>query len=102
MNNGFYQLLAEGSPITHRYLAIATLDFPSVAAAGTQSLTVTIPGVSVGDIVTTSLPASVTNGLIFDARVSNPNEVTVRALNITAAPIDPAAAAFSILVTKIS
>lgn len=100
--NAFYNLLNEGSPVTHVYSATATLDFPSVAAGGTQALTVTVPGVAVGDIVVMSLPAAVNNGLIFDARVSDVNVVTVRALNITAAPIDPASALFNFLAFKIS
>lgn len=99
-NNAYYTLLSEGSPVTHTMNVTATLDFPSVAAAGTQTLTVTCPGASVNDVVVMSLPATLSNGVFYDARVSAANTITVRAMNITAGAIDPASGFFNFLVFK--
>lgn len=99
-NNAFYELLNESSPVTHTFNVTATLDFPSIAAAGTQTLTVNCPGVGVNDIVAMSLPATVNAGVVYDARVSAANTISVRASNITAAAIDPAAGFFNFLVLK--
>lgn len=79
----------------------ATLDFPSIAAAGTQTLTVTVTGAAVGDQVLLSLPATVNAGVVFDARVTAADTVTVRAQNITASAIDPASAVYTLTVLKL-
>ena len=100
-NNALYSLLNDGSPITRTLAAIATLDFPSVAAAGTQTLTVTCPGASVGDVVALGLPGTVNAGIVFDACVSAADTITVRAMNITAAPVDPASATYEFVVFKL-
>ncbi len=100
-NNALYSLLNNGSPITRTLAVIATLDFPSVAAVGTQALTVNCPGASVGDIVAIGLPGTVNNGIVFDARVSAADTITVRAMNITAAPVDPASATYEFVVFKL-
>ena len=69
-NRAFYELLNNGSPILKTLATTATLDFPSVAAAGTQTLTVSCLGASVGDVVAIGLPGTVNAGIVFDARVS--------------------------------
>jgi len=76
----------------------STLDFPSVAAGGVQELTVTVTGASVGDIVALGLPATVDSGIVYDARVTAANTVTVRATNITGSAIDPASASYRVMV----
>jgi hypothetical protein len=100
-NNALYSLLNDGSPITRTLAVITTLDFPSVSAAGTQTLTVTCPGASVGDIVALGLPATVDAGIVFDARVSAADTITVRAMNITASSVDPASATYEFVVFKL-
>ncbi|MEV4287356.1 capsid cement protein [Nonomuraea bangladeshensis] len=80
--------------------ASASLNFPSVAAAGQQELTVTVTGAAVGDAVVLAPPAAVDAGLVWAGRVSAANTVTVRVANITDAPIDPAAAAWGVQVIK--
>jgi hypothetical protein len=82
--------------------ASASLDFPSVAAAGQQELTITVTGAAVGDAVMLASPASLTAGLVATARVSAANTVTVRLSNITAGAIDPAAATWGARVIKSS
>lgn len=80
--------------------AIATLDFPSIAAAASADLTIAVAGAAVNDPVSLGLPAAPTAGLIFQAFVSAAGTVTVRATNITAAPVDAASAAVRVTVIK--
>lgn len=94
--NGF--IVGSGSTVTKVLSASASLNFPSISAAGQQDLTITVTGAATGDEVVMALPAAPTAGLIFNAFVSAANTVTVRASNITASPIDPAAATFGVIV----
>lgn len=94
--NGF--IVGSGAAITKTLTANATLDFASVAAAGQQSLTITVTGAAVGDEVVLALPAAPAAGLVFNAWVSATDTVTVRASNITAAPVDPASASYGVIV----
>ena len=100
-NNALFELVNRGNPILRTLAAAATLDFPSISAAGTQTLTVTVPGAAVGDVVAIGLPATVNAGIVFDARVSAADTLTVRAMNITASPVDPASATYDFVVFKI-
>jgi len=75
----------------------ATIDFPSIAAGGTATVSVTVPGARANDVVMLGLP-SVDAGLVFDAHVSANDTVTVRASNLSSAAIDPASATFRLLV----
>jgi len=77
----------------------STLNFSSVPSAGQLSLTVPVPGARVGDAVLLSARTDVA-GLIFSGFVSVNNIVTVVAKNFTAAPIDPAAVVFRIIVIQ--
>ena len=101
-NQAFYSLLNNGSPVARTLAAAATLDFPSISAAGTQTLTITVPGAHVNDVVLLGLPATVNAGVVFDARVSAADTVTVRASNITASPVDPASALYEVVVLKLA
>lgn len=76
------------------------LDFPSIAAARTQALTVSLPEAAVGDIVSLGLPSNVPVGVIYTGFVSAAGVVTVRATNVTAAAIDPPSGAFRVSVSK--
>jgi hypothetical protein len=79
----------------------ATLDFPSIAAGGVQSLTITITGAADGDEVSPGIPnAAFTAGLVYTMRVSAANTVTVDVYNSTAGAIDPASATFKAFVIK--
>ena len=78
----------------------AALNFPEVDAADQQELTITVTGAAVGDGVVLAPPASPEAGLVFTGRVSAADTVTVRASNITAAPIDPASATWGAFVLK--
>ena len=80
--------------------ATEELNFPAVAAAGNQDLTIDVAGAEVGDAVFLGAPSAPEAGLVFQAFVSAADTVTVRAANVTAAAIDPAAATFRATLIK--
>lgn len=82
--------------------ASAALDFPSIAAAGQQELTIAVAGAAVGDAVALAAPATLTAGLVATGRVTAADTVTVRLSNITAGAIDPASATWGVRVVKAS
>lgn len=94
--NGF--IVGTGSTINKVLTASASLNFPSINAASQADLTITVTGAAVGDEVIMALPAAPAAGIIFNAFVSAANTVTIRATNITAAPVDPAAATYGVVV----
>ena len=82
--------------------ASATLDFASIAAAGSADLTITVAGAATNNVVSLGLPAAPTAGLVFQAFVSAANTVTVRATNITAGAVDAVSATYSVVVTQVA
>lgn len=80
----------------------ATLDFPSVASLGTQTLTITLTGAVDGDIVSIGIPsAAKTTGLIYGTPwVSSANTVSIEVYNSTVGAIDPASGTFRASVTR--
>ena len=80
--------------------ASAALDFPSVAAAGVATLTVTVKGAAVGDDVTLSHRAAPTAGLRYAAWVSAVDTVTVQVNNLTAGAVDAVSATIGVIVFK--
>lgn len=94
------QVLGTGAAAAVPLFASASLNFPSVAAAGQQELTITVTGAAVGDAVVLAPPAAPEAGLVWSGRVSAADTVTVRVTNVTAAPIDPAAATWGAQVIK--
>ena len=93
--NGY---VTTGATLTKLRTASASLDFPSISAVSQADLTITVAGAAVGDEVAMALPAAPTAGIVFNAFVSATDTVTVRATNVTASPVDPAAATYSVLV----
>lgn len=93
----FYEMPSIGSA---GGVFIASLDFPSIAPAGTADLTVALQGAEVGDTVSLGLPSSVPAGVIYQAFVSAAGVITVRATNVTAGAIDPVAGSFRVAVSK--
>ena len=74
--------------------ATASVNLPEIAAGETGSATFTLTGAASGDVVIVNPPA-LTTGLVFGgAAVTASNTVTVYATNVTASPIDEAAATF--------
>ncbi len=74
------------------------IDFPSIAAAGQATSAVTVTGARAGAGVTVASSAAPTAGIVLDGYVSAADTVTVRATNITAAPVDPASATYVVTV----
>lgn len=79
----------------------AALDFPSIAAGAYQDLTISYPGAALGDYViggrTTTLPGQ---AVLYTYFVSLADVVTVRAMNFSAAAIDPTGATHRVSVVK--
>ena len=98
--NGFKS--GTGLTISKVLGASAALDFASINADASADLTITVTGAAVNNVVSLGLPAAPTAGLIFQAFVSATNTVTVRATNVTAAPVDAASATYSVVVTQVS
>jgi hypothetical protein len=91
--NGTAPIVALGTCTTLQTRDIkvsATLDFPSIAAGASTSLTVTVPGVAAGDDVWVCPNGTPTAGVLYTPWVSATDTVKVRATNITATAIDPA------------
>lgn len=80
--------------------ASGTLDFPSVAAAGVTTLTVSVNGASVGDACFLGFRGAPTAGLRFSSWVSAADVVTVQVNNLTAGAVDAASAVYDVLVVK--
>lgn len=90
-------VIVGGTSIAEILTATTSLDFPSIAAAASADLTITVTGAAVNDGVTLGLPAAPTAGIVYQAFVSAVNTVTVRAINITAVAIDPASQTFRVI-----
>lgn len=72
----------------------SSLDFPSIAAGGTEELTIVVVGAVAGDTVALGPPDTIEAGLMWSGYVSALDTVTIRLHNTTAAPIDPASASW--------
>lgn len=75
-----------------------TLDIGSVAPGTTETQTVEVLTARVGQAVQLALPATTDAGLLFDARVTADDTVTIRCTNTTLFAIDPVSAEFGIVV----
>lgn len=78
-----------------------TFDFPSIAAGANSETTITVTGASVGDDVLVVWNVAPPAGLIFSARVTATDTVTLRAQNPTAGAVDAASQAYRVLVLKV-
>jgi hypothetical protein len=90
-------------PVTGILSVVASLNFPSIAAdGGVQDLTIAVSGATVGNAVnvTEAGGAFAPAGIVLHGIVTAANTVTVRATNVTAAAVDPAAISFRVTVTK--
>lgn len=73
------------SSITSILSASASITFTSLAPGGNSDQTITISGVSVGDVVALAYPATIQVGIGYYGFVSAASIVTVRAFNYTPA-----------------
>lgn len=78
-----------------------TYDPASIAAATTAEQTVTIPGLRVGDVVTSVMKPTHTAGVaLVHARVSAANTLAVVWVNATAAAVDPPSEVYTAMVWR--
>lgn len=78
----------------------AVLDFPSIAAGASSTLTITVAGAAVGDDVTLHSNSLAEGGIRLDCAVTATDTVSVRATNTTTAAIDPAARTFRVRIWR--
>lgn len=78
----------------------ASLNFASISAGAVGTLTITAPGAAAGDLVQLGPPSGINAGLMWSGYVSTANTVTIRLLNTTGSPIDPAESTWAVTVTK--
>lgn len=74
-----------------------THDFGSVSAQSQDTTTVTVTGAQIGDCVIVR-PTTAVNGIILDGTVTSAETVTVRAVNYSAAPINPGSQVYRVMV----
>ena len=103
--NTAYQNAANAQGALNRLLgktltSTAVLNFAEIAAQAGEDLTIALVGAAVGDAVFLGPPAAPEAGLTYVGFVSAADVVTVRCLNVTAAPINPASATFRVMVIK--
>jgi len=73
------------SSITSILSGSATLTFGSITPGNQSIATITIAGVSVGDVVALARPATITAGIGMDAWISAASIVSIQAFNFTSA-----------------
>ena len=81
------------------YYATLSHDFGLIPAQSQSTQTVTVTGARSGDSVFVR-PTTAVNGIIVDGTVTAANTVTVRAVNYSAAGIDPATQIYRITVLQ--
>ena len=78
----------------------ADLDFGSINAGAQVDLTIAVANAAAGDIALVGFPSAPTGGIVFIAYVSAAGIVTIRASNITAAPLNPGSGTFRVMVLR--
>ncbi len=98
--NGRTVLAVDTATIPTFVTGAAELDFPEIPAGGCgNEITFALTGVAAGDAIAPGWPA-LEAGLLGMMRASASSTVAVRLCNLTAAPLDPAAAQFRSTVVK--
>ena len=90
--------VARGQDGTPALSGSASLNFPSIAANATSTLTITVTGATVGRPVALGPPAAIESGLSWCGYVSAADTVTIRLRNTTGSAIDPASGTWTALV----
>jgi len=88
-----------GTPVKHIVSTLATITYTSLGPGLAQDNTVTLTGAGINDSVEVGLPASITAGIIYQARVSAASIVTLRAQNVTAGTVNPTGGVFRVTAT---
>lgn len=82
-----------GASITRMLSTTASLSFSSIVGPGTSDTSVTLTGVSIGDIVVVAPPGSIVSNLVLTGFVPLANIVTLRASVLTGT-VTPAAGSY--------
>ncbi len=94
-HRGSVRIGSSGTAVVSILSATATLDFGSIAAGASATLTITVTGALAGDASFLGIPsAAFVAGITYSWAVLSANTVTVRATNTTAAAIDPPSGIF--------
>lgn len=76
-------------------------DFGSIASGASESDTMTVPGVAIGDIVMGIGSSISAGGLVVTADITAANTITLRANNLSGGSINLASATFTVVVGKL-
>jgi hypothetical protein len=88
-------------PASARLGGSASLNFASIASNASSTLTVTVTGAVVGDIVSLGIPStSMSSGLVYNYWVSSSNTVSVQCHNSTGGAIDPGSGIFKATILR--
>ena len=98
-SNWFTQVFLNSFGWRRTYYGTLTHNFGSISAQSQATQTVTVSGSRTGDMVIVR-PTTAVNGIVVDGTVTASNVVTVRALNYSAAPIDPDSQVYNVLVIQ--
>ena len=81
--------------------ASATLDFGSIGAHGSETLTISCTGAALGDVVSLGIPnGSMESDASFVAWVSAADTVSVKCFNFNGSSFDPASGTFTVKIIK--
>ena len=81
--------------------ASATLDFGSIGAHGSETLTISCTGAVLGDVVSLGIPnGSMESDASFIAWVSAADTVSVKCFNFNGSSFDPASGTFTVKIIK--
>ena len=94
--------LVMGATVSDVVVWSGSVTIATLASLATQSQTVTVTGVIVGDFLTLQAPSSLPAGLILTASVSGADAVQIKAVNATGASITGAAYTLSVLAIRAS
>ena len=83
-----------GATVSRLLTGLSTVTFSSLAPQTTQDATVTLAGVSLGDVVMAAPPSSPTVGLVLSAFVSATGSVVMRYANPTTATLSAPSGAY--------
>ncbi|MEO5952817.1 MAG: hypothetical protein ABIQ44_10155, partial [Chloroflexia bacterium] len=97
-NGGGSRVAAGGGTIIT--VVVNNLDLGEAPEFGASEVVVRVPGAVVGDPVTLARPADTLPGIVYDAVVSAPDSVVVRANNYSNRPKDPTPGSFTITLIK--
>lgn len=90
------------SSLTSIMSTTSSITWPNIPANLSTTSNVLLAGVSIGDVVGVSPPASVPTGIAFFGWVPGAGSVTIRALNVTASSITPPAGTHRVAVQRYS